>query len=239
MSESDESQARERIGARIRAARESAGLSARELGRRVDVAASHVSQVERGLASFSVVTLYRVVSVLGISMDSLFDEPAVPDGSHVSPMHGQSILPSEWALDYAGIVLRAKSRPSIPLSNGRRWERLTPLSERGAEFIEVIYPPNPGQENEQDFGLHSSREYGVITQGSLTVEVGFDRTVLQVGDSIAFDSHTPHRYWNATSDEVRAIWFILEEPRAVEHIQKTDPPPPEFLKTLGRIRGQI
>ena len=49
-------------------------MSVRELARRIDVSASHVSQVERGLASFSVRALYNVVSVLGITMDSLFEE---------------------------------------------------------------------------------------------------------------------------------------------------------------------
>jgi len=31
-----------------------------------------------------------------------------------------------------------------------------------------------------------------------------------VGDSIAFDSTTPHRYWNETDEEVRAVWFIAD-----------------------------
>ena len=62
------------VGERIRLARESAGISVRELSRRIDVSASHVSQVERGLASFSVRALYSVVNILGISMDSLFEE---------------------------------------------------------------------------------------------------------------------------------------------------------------------
>ena len=60
------------VGERIRAARQNIGMSVRELARRIDVSASHVSQVERGNASFSVRALYTVAGVLGISMDSLF-----------------------------------------------------------------------------------------------------------------------------------------------------------------------
>ena len=78
------------------------------------------------------------------------------------------------------------------------------------EFIEVIYPPNDGGARPDDLLRHSSREYGVVTRGALTVQVGFDRTVLQTGDSIAFDSAIPHRFWNETPGEVRAVWFILE-----------------------------
>ena len=91
-----------------------------------------------------------------------------------------------------------------------RWERLTPKPETAAEFIEVVYPPNPGVAPPDDFIRHSSREYGIVTKGALTVQVAFDRTVLHTGDSIAFDSMIPHRFWNDTADEVRAIWFIAD-----------------------------
>jgi len=196
------------IGNRVRDARAAAGMSVRELARRIDVSASHVSQVERGLASFSVRALYNVVSVLGISMDSLFEsgqaqrDPEEARGDE----HG--------ALDEAMMVLRAGGRPVIPLPGGTRWERLTPQPESGAEFIEVIYPPGHDQAlHPQDFIRHSSREYGLVLEGSLTVQVGFDKTVLHTGDSIAFDSVTPHRFWNETPREVRAVWFIWDEPR--------------------------
>ena len=135
------------IGNRVRMARTDAQMSVRELARRVDVSASHVSQVERGLASFSVRALYNVVSVLGISMDSLFENRSASE----LPGADGDVPPTEMVtgpLDEAGLVLRAGVRPTIPLPEGTRWERLTPLPEQGAEFIEVIYPP----------GAHVSRD---------------------------------------------------------------------------------
>lgn len=198
------------IGNRVRDARAAAGMSVRELARRIDVSASHVSQVERGIASFSVRALYNVVSVLGISMDSLFESGATQ--GERTEMHRDEL----GALDEALVVLRAGSRPVIPLPGGTRWERLTPQPESGAEFIEVIYPPGHDQTlHPQDFIRHSSREYGLVLEGALTVQVGFDKTVLHTGDSIAFDSVTPHRFWNETPREVRAVWFIWDEPRPV------------------------
>jgi len=81
MSELDTTREWAVVGDRIRVAREAAGITVRELARRVDVSASHVSQVERGLASFSVRSLYNVVSILGVSMDSLFEETNTPAGA--------------------------------------------------------------------------------------------------------------------------------------------------------------
>jgi len=60
------------VGERLRGAREAAGISMRELARRVEVSPGHISNVERGLASLSVRSLYTIVSELQISMDSLF-----------------------------------------------------------------------------------------------------------------------------------------------------------------------
>ena len=197
------------IGHRVRDARAAAGMSVRELARRIDVSASHVSQVERGLASFSVRALYNVVSELGISMDSLFES-----GQELKAEPEEAPGVEHGALDEAMVVLRSSGRPVIPLPGGTRWERLTPQPEVGAEFIEVIYPPGLEQSTHpQDFIRHSSREYGLVLEGSLTVQVGFDKAVLHTGDSIAFDSVTPHRFWNETSHEVRAVWFIWDEPR--------------------------
>jgi quercetin dioxygenase-like cupin family protein len=87
---------------------------------------------------------------------------------------------------------------------------LTAKPEAGAEFIEVIYQPAPGAVPPEDFIRHPGREYGVITKGTLSVQVGFGRAEMSAGDSIAFDSSIPHRFWNSTSDEVIAVWFVLD-----------------------------
>lgn len=202
------------IGERIRTAREAARMSVRELARRVDVSPSHVSQVERGLAKFSVRTLYSVVNELGVSMDSLFaDTSAAAPVQEMKPVASSS--GPDDPLERDGIVLRAGRRPTIPLASGTRWERLTPRPETGAEFIEVVYPPVQEADLEAvSFARHSSREYGIVVSGTLTVQVGFEKAELGPGDSIAFDSMIPHRFWNETSDEVRCVWFIRETPHS-------------------------
>lgn len=199
------------IGGRIREARQGAHMSVRELARRMNVSPSHVSQVERGLAAFSVRALYNVVNVLDISMDSLFEEGQAPLGLVELP--APDIEPGQDVLVDSSVVQRSSARPTIPLEGGTRWERLTPKPETAVEFIEVIYPPSQGVSVPDDLLRHSSREYGVVTRGALTVQVGFDRTVLGPGDSIVFDSVIPHRFWNDTAEEVRAIWFIVDAAR--------------------------
>jgi transcriptional regulator with XRE-family HTH domain len=186
------------IGGRIREARVAAGVSVRELARRLSVSPSHISQVERGLGSFSVSALYSVASQLSISLDSLFETPPRTAGH---PVHDGP----PTALD-GTMVLRAADRPAIKLKSGPRWERLTVEPEPDAEFLEVIYEPAVAGAD-PEFSRHEGVEYGVVISGVLSVQVGFDSTVLYPGDSIRLDSGLPHRYWNEGSGPVRAIWF--------------------------------
>lgn len=195
------------VGERIRLAREAKSMSVRELSRRVDVSPSHVSQVERGLASFSVRALYTVANELGISMDSLFEsEPSAPVVA--APDEAQV---DDW-LERSGVVLRRQQRPALHLAAGPRWERLTAKPEPTSEFIEVIYAPAPGAKPPADFVRHTGREWGLISAGRLNVQVGFAETVLEEGDSIVFDCSIPHRFWNSSAEEVRAIWFVQDQP---------------------------
>lgn len=210
MGQPGDQQQQRKFGENIRIARENSKVSVRELARRVGVSASHISQVERGLASFSVPALYTVTSELGISMDSLFEDPSEPQ-KQVASEQERLAANGQVSLEEAGIVLRSSSRPMLTLTSGPTWERLTARPESGREFIEVVYAPaTVGASPPSDLITHSGREFGIITQGSLSVQVGFGFTVLAQGDSIAFDCTIPHRFWNATDETVRAVWFIAE-----------------------------
>ncbi len=52
-------------------------------------------------------------------------------------------------------------------------------------------------------------EDGVLRNGTLTANVGFDSCELGPGDSIVFDYATPHEYLNQTDDYVHAIWVVI------------------------------
>ena len=69
------------IGGRLRAERTKAGISQRELARRLGLSASLISQLESGLSKPSVGTLYAIVTELDLSLDKLLrgDENAGRD----------------------------------------------------------------------------------------------------------------------------------------------------------------
>ena len=197
----------ESLGAALRAARESRGLSLRELARQVDVSPSFVSQVELGKANPSVGTLYALVSVLGISLNELLGGPAdaapgPPPGRAAASAGG----PGGWPrIDQP--VVRARDRSRVQMS-GVVWERLT-ADDPLVDFLHVEYGPGSASCPPDDMVRHGGREYGVIVSGRLEVQVGFETYALEPGDSIHFDSSTPHRLSNPHDEPSTAVWFVL------------------------------
>ena len=49
----------------------------------------------------------------------------------------------------------------------------------------------------------------LIISGTLEATGGFESYELGPGDSIAFDSSTPHEYLNKTGEPVHAIWVVV------------------------------
>jgi quercetin dioxygenase-like cupin family protein len=77
------------------------------------------------------------------------------------------------------------------------------------DFLEVVYEPRGEPAGPGQALRHDGYEYGLIVSGTLQAQVGFESYELGVGDSIAFDSATPHEYWNTTPAEVRAVWAVV------------------------------
>jgi transcriptional regulator with XRE-family HTH domain len=194
------------LGPRLRLVREGRALSVRELARRVGCSASLISQVERGVSVPSVGVLYSLASELTCSLDYLLfgaGADSVPAASVATP----APAPDGKRSDH--VVQRGCDRRIIDMASGVRWERLTPAADPLTDFLEVIYSPEGHSTDERRPLRHEGREYGLILSGTLRANVGFETYELSPGDSIAFDSSTPHEYWNTTNDYVHAVWVVV------------------------------
>lgn len=213
-------QAYEDVGARLRAYRENADVGLRELARRVGLSASMISQIETGKTQPSVSTLYLIVSELGVSLDELFSPNGAPsdDGSQNASVDGDErvgerpvpdvMLPAANS-EPTGPVQRADTRKAIKLAGGVRWERLTAQHDREVDFLHVLYEPGAASSDAHTHMRHTGKEYGIVLSGRLMVAVGFEEYELGPGDSISFDSTTPHRLWNPGDEPVHGIWVVI------------------------------
>ena len=185
------------IGPRLRAQRELQGLSLREVARRIGVSASLISQIERDKVNPSVSTLYALVQELRLTMGDLFatDEPAAPAGPARATAPSPLVTPEQRAV--------------INLASGVTWQRLTPTSDPTLEFLHVVYDVGSESCPEDSLVRHGGKEYGYVLNGRLGVRIGFDEYDLGPGDSISFDSSSPHRLWAAGDEPAEAIWVVV------------------------------
>ena len=204
-------------------AREQRQLSVRELARRIGCSASLISQIERGVSVPSVGVLYSLATELDTSLDHLLfgAEPRRPlaaaPGSDASGSVASGTVASGTVASgtvasgtvASGIVQRVGGRNIIDLASGVRWERLTPGADAMTDFLEVIYSPGGHSTDERRPLRHDGHEYGLVISGTLQANVGFESYELGPGDSIAFDSSTPHEYLNKTGEPVHAIWVVV------------------------------
>lgn len=225
------------IGARLRQRREQLGLSLREVARRVGVSPSLVSQIETGKARPSVSTLYALVRVIDVPIDSLFVSDAERSGRagrpmrhehpdsergatvrHLGTVHGDigafPARPMDLRASPGGKLLsppavqRRDHRDTLNLGGGVVWERLTPYDVGDADFLRITYDVGCASCPEGMYQTHAGREFGFVISGRLAVTVGFDTTELEAGDSIYFDSTNPHRLANIGDEQFVGIWVV-------------------------------
>lgn len=179
-------------------------MSMSELGRRVGVSPSMISQIERGQTLPSVGTLFSLAAVLGVTVDAFLEEPAAAgQGTDATP------LPAETDPAEELYVVRGDARPRIQIHGGVSWERLTPRSLGEVEFLELVY--EAGAESDPELYRHPGIEMVLVLSGSFEILLGFARYLLEEGDSILFPSSLPHRYVNPGDSTSRAVTVILRD----------------------------
>jgi transcriptional regulator with XRE-family HTH domain len=182
-------------------------MSLRALAKLIDVSPSFVSQVELGKASPSVATLYALVAALGLSLDDLMPEDGgVEEEPEPAAPESRSVV--AWPAVRAH-VQRGNSRRRIKMA-GVTWERLTHDDDPVVDFLQVTYEPGSASCPEDDLMRHGGREYGHMISGRLDVQVGFESYELDPGDSINFDSATPHRLSNPFDEPAVALWVVVD-----------------------------
>lgn len=211
----------ERLGPRLREEREKRGVSVRGLARDVGVSASMISQIETGKVQPSVSTLYAITTALGIAVEDLFtprlDDGAEPSGGGAppagAPAPGSDGTAEAFRGHRLGPVVHPAQRRVLQLDSGVTWELLGELPQHTVDFLRVTYAPGGTSSSRGGLMRHPGSEYGHLLAGELVLTLGFEETVLRAGDSICFDSTTPHGYRNEGSEPAVGIWFVIERPR--------------------------
>jgi transcriptional regulator with XRE-family HTH domain len=178
------------VGQNVRRERERAGLSVRELARRLGVSASFLSQFELGQSQAAVSTLFAIASELNLSLDDLLGHSPKKVGNRRSKADPPRVA------EY------------LAFQTGVRWRRLAELDGEQVDFLLTEYEPGADSAPADQPQRHRGNDYGYVLEGTLTIVINGRRRRVKQGNAIAMRGDVPHRLLNETDELVRAIWFV-------------------------------
>lgn len=205
------------IGDRLESERKRQGRTLRELAAQAGVSASLLCSIEKGRVNPSVGTLFEISNALGVHPQFFFvadEAETAAVAVAAEPLIGVARAAEDPRPVGAGTdparrtvqphVLTPENRPTLRLTDGVIWQLLMAQPDDSVEFMEVEYPP--GASSGEEMFSHPGREFGLVLAGEVTLDVGFERFVLRAGDSIGYESTTPHRLENTGTEPMRAVW---------------------------------
>ena len=162
------------VAERIRALREIMELSREEMAACTGTTLEQYSELEEGRADFSFTFIYKCANRFGVDVTDL--------------LKGSSPTLTSMSLVRAGEGLPIARR------RGFSYHNLSPmLRDKLAEPF-LVHAPFSAEEQDKPIHLssHNGQEIDIVLSGQLKVQVGDHVAVLNPGDTVHYDSSTPH-----------------------------------------------
>ncbi|HUT87182.1 MAG TPA: cupin domain-containing protein [Candidatus Heimdallarchaeota archaeon] len=164
----------QKLGKGVRELRQRHGWTLKDLSSRCGLSESFLSQVERGLASPSLVSLRAIYEALGVEL---------PEGFHISDVLQPT---SEKLVMKVGEQMCIRI-PDIPVS----YKYLSAsFPNRELEAVVNSFPPN----YKHPISSHPGEEFGFVLDGELILDLNDTKNYLSEGDSYQLPPRFPHGY---------------------------------------------
>ncbi len=163
------------VAMRIREMREIMGFTTADMAEKTEVSVDAYEQYESGALDFPFSFIHKCSLAFGIDMTDLLEG------------RSKNLL-SGYTVTRKGQGQQTAKEDGIAIAN------LAPrFRDKIAEPYWVRYEYNPSQANKPiHLATHSGQEFDLIISGKLKVQIGDHTEILSEGDSIYYDSSTPH-----------------------------------------------
>ena len=162
------------VAERIRELREISGLTVEEMAQRTDVSVEEYLACESGSRNLSIAFLYRCVLIFGVDMGDLLEgrSPKLRTYALTRKGEGQRIEEAHHMVGY-NLAADFRNRIALPLQMQLKYRE-------GAEFEDI------------ELVTHEGQECDIVIRGSMKIQIGSKTEILHAGDTIYYDSGTPH-----------------------------------------------
>lgn len=170
------------VGARLKAVREKAGLSQRQLAQRAGVTNGTISLIEQNRTSPSVASLRKVLGGIPMTLAEFFSSENLP--------------PAEQIFFHADELVEIASEIPVVHKGTISFRQVGDLRGRNLQVLFERYDPGADTGAGRNMLQHDSEEGGIVIEGHIELTVGDKKQILGPGDAYLFDSRIPHRFRN-------------------------------------------
>ena len=162
------------VAQRIRELREVSGFTVEEMARRTDLSVEEYIQCEAGNRNLSIAFLYRCTLSFGVDFGDLLEgrSPKLRSYDLTRKGEGQRIEEAHHMIGY-NLAADFRNRIALPLYMKAKYRE-------GAEYEDL------------ELVTHEGQECDIVISGHLKIQIGSRTEILHPGDTIYYDSSTPH-----------------------------------------------
>ena len=187
------------MAGRIKTLREIEGLSTYEMATKTGVAEDEYIKCEQGLLDLNFAFIYRCANAFNVDVTDIIE--------------GRSPTLKSYTLTRSGKGQKIKQ------AHGMTYFNLAPAFK--SRIAEPLYVCSEYSEDAQskpiELTTHEGQECDIVLQGSLKIKIGEHEEILYAGDSIYFDSSTPHGMI-AVGGEDCVFYAIVLNPNGEESV---------------------
>ena len=173
----------ESLGARLRARRKAIGKTMQQVADEASLTIGFISQIERGISTPSLASLYNVATALDASVDMFVSRK--PERTH-------------------SVVSHAGRRQTYKIDGTSRFYEFLERGFPDAKLNACLSHVPPGHASEMM--SHEGEDFVYLVAGEMLYEVDGVAYDLKAGDTLHFDSRKPHRGTNIGAETAIELW---------------------------------
>ena len=188
----------QQVARRIRELREVSGFTVEEMAQRTNTTVEEYLQCESGEKNLSVAFLYRCTLSFGVDMGDLLEgrSPKLRSYDLTRKGEGQRIEEAHHMVGY-NLAADFRNRIALPLYMEMKYRE-------GAEYEDIQLTSHEGQECD------------IVIRGHMKIQIGGRTEILHPGDTIYYDSSTPHGMIAVDGEDCAFYAFVLSNSAARE-----------------------
>ncbi len=209
------------VASRIKELRQIEGVSVETMARLTGVSVAEYTACEEGTHDLSFAFIYRCAQAFNVNVTDIIEGNSPKLKHYTITRAGKGVeIQKAHGMVYYGLAGDFKNRVSEPL------------------FVECKYDEEK-ENKEIEITTHDGQELDIVVSGKMKIKIGNHTEVLSAGDSIYYDSSTPHGMIATGGEDMTFYAIVLAGGKGEAAIDKHANPNKGKVATVHRKPGRL